>query len=174
MKTTLIYIFLAVLLISLAACDDSDDVSDDLIGEVDRVFIMSAADEGLLQINAGQVASANASFDSLQDFGQLMVEDFTKANQQLQKIAADKKVETPTTLSDDRQEQLDSLSMFTGAQFDTLYIDQMNVSHSRLIRLFETEASAGKDIEVKSWAAERLPVIRAHAEQARALKDSLD
>lgn len=174
MKPMITYILMAGLLAFSVACDKGDDVTDDLIGEIDRQFILSAADEGLFQVNAGQVASSNATLETLQDFGQLMVDDYSKAGQDLQKLAGDKKVEIPTTLSDDRQQQLDSLSMVTGEPFDTLYVNQMNTSHDRMIRLFETEAVAGKDIEVKSWAAERLNVIRAHAAQAKTLKDSLD
>jgi len=166
--------FLTISLFAFSACGDDDTTGPAAIGELDKQFILLSADEALFQINAGQVAASGTTAKNISDYGEEMTDDHTKALRELQKLAGEKQVQVPTTLSDDRQQQLDSLSMQTGAALDTLYLSQMVGAHRRVTHALEIESTSGKDAGLKQWATNRLPTIRQFSERAQAMRDSIN
>jgi len=152
-----------------AGCENDDKTDPALIGELDKQFLLAAADDALFQVNAGQVAAAGTTQQNIQDYGEDMTTDHTRAGQELQQLAAARKVELPTTLSDERQQQLDSLSMVNGAALDTLYVNQMVAMQERIVHMMEIEGTSGKDAELKQWATDRLPIVRQFEERAKAI-----
>ncbi|MCF0070607.1 DUF4142 domain-containing protein [Dyadobacter sp. CY261] len=168
-----LFFMLPALLLAGAGCDDDNETDLSLISEIDKQFILAATGDALFQVNAGQVATSGTTIKGIQDYGEEMTKSHTQAGQELQKLAADRHVQIPTTLSDDRQQQLDSLSMYTDENLDTLYLNQMVVAQQRVIRTLEIETTNGNDIELKQWASDRLPIVRQFAERARTMRDSL-
>lgn len=162
------------LLLVLAGCENDDNTDPAVIGELDKQFVLGVADDALFQVNAGQVAASGATRKSIQDYGDEMTTDNTQVGQELQKIAATKGVQLPTTLSDERQQQLDSLAMQTGAGLDTLYVNQMVALQERVVHMMEIEGTSGNDLELKQWASNRLPKARQFQERAKTLRDSLN
>src|SRR5437588_6359038 len=61
----------------------------------DKQFLKEAADGGLAEVELGQLASSKASSDEVKKFGQRMVEDHGKANDQLKQLAQSKNVDLP-------------------------------------------------------------------------------
>jgi len=53
----------------------------------DRTFATKAAAGGLAEVSLGQLAMQNAASPAVRQFGQQMVTDHTKANEELQQIA---------------------------------------------------------------------------------------
>lgn len=45
----------------------------------------------------------------------------------------------------------------------------MVADHEKDIAAFEKEASSGSDPEIKNWAGQTLPTLRAHLNEAKAL-----
>jgi putative membrane protein len=173
-KLHLLYLLMSVLMLTTVACDDDDDEENNTIAQVDRQFVLSAADGNLFEINSGQVASSKGTAANIKSYGQMMVTDHTAASQELMTLAGRKNVEIPTTLSDAKQDKLDSLATLTGVRFDSVYVNMMVVSHKETVTLFERESTGGSDAELKTWATSKLPALRHHLEMAEALKDSLD
>jgi len=161
------------MLTTVACDDDDDDNNNNAIAEVDRQFVVSAADGNLFEVNSGQVASSKGTNTNVKTYGQMMVTDHTAASQELMTLAGKKDVDIPTTLSDAKQDKLDSLASLTGVRFDSVYVNMMVVSHMETVNLFEKESTSGTDNELKTWAASKLPALRHHLEMAEALKDSL-
>lgn len=170
------YIFLLLIpvLLVAAACENDDKTDPSLIGELDRQFILAAANDALFQVNAGQVAASGSTQKSIREYGEQMTTDHTQVGQELQKLAAARQVQLPTTLSDERQQQLDSLAMQTGAGLDTLYLNQIVELQERGVHMMELEGISGNDFELKQWASNRLPKVRQFEERAKAMRDSLN
>lgn len=169
-----IFLTLAILFCSLTGCENDDKTDPSVIGELDKQFILNAADDALFQVNAGQVAASGSTQKNVRDYGEQMTTDHTQAGQELQKLAAARQVQIPTTLSDERQQQLDSLAMQKGTGLDTLYLNQMVAIQERVVHMMEIEGTSGKDFELKQWASNRLPVVRQFEERAKAMRDSLE
>ncbi|WP_426295805.1 DUF4142 domain-containing protein [Dyadobacter endophyticus] len=168
-----IFLLLMPLLFTLTGCENDDNTNPAVIGELDKQFILAAADDALFQVNAGQVAASGTTQKDIQDYGEEMTTDNTQTGRELQKIAGTKGVQLPTTLSDERQQQLDSLAMQTGTGLDTLYLNQMVALQERAVNMLEIEGTSGNDLELKQWASDRLPTARRREERAKALRDSL-
>src|SRR5712671_1113768 len=61
----------------------------------DSTFMKKAADGGMAEVELGQLAVQKASSSDVKAFGQRMVDDHGKANEQLKQLAAEKHVDLP-------------------------------------------------------------------------------
>jgi putative membrane protein len=65
------------------------------LSSADREFIMKAADGGMAEVELGRLAVNKASNSDVKAFGQRMVDDHSKANDQLMQLAQTKGVTLP-------------------------------------------------------------------------------
>ncbi|RNI28655.1 DUF4142 domain-containing protein [Rufibacter latericius] len=128
----------------------------------DQLFMMKAASGGLMEVAAGKLAATKAQNPEVKQFGQRMVTDHTKANTELKAIAAKKGVTLPTALLPEHQQHLDMLTQQSDAEFDRSYTQHMVEAHDKDIAEFQRQSTAGKDADLKAFAAKNLPVLQAH------------
>ncbi len=76
----------------------------------DKKFAMNAAVGGLTEVELGKLATQKGASDGVKQFGQKMVDDHTKANDQLKEIATKSNMEVPTALDPKHQARVDKLS----------------------------------------------------------------
>lgn len=133
----------------------------------DRKFLEKAAEGGMAEVQLGQLAQQKASSDQVKQFGKRMVDDHTKADDQLKKIAADKGVTLPTDLSSSDRREYDKLQKKSGADFDREYIKEMVSDHKKDVKEFRSDAQSAKDTEIKDFAAATLPTLQQHLELAQ-------
>lgn len=98
-----------------------------------------------------------------------MVNDHTPVNNQLKQLAAQKGVTLPTKLNSTNKQVQQRLSKLYGANFDRQYLNQMLQDHEKDVSAFQTEAQQGQDVDVKAFAAEKLPTLQSHLQQVRSL-----
>lgn len=65
------------------------------LAESDRKFIMEVAHDGMAEVMLGKMATERAANDEVKRFGQRMVDDHTKANQELMQLASTKGITLP-------------------------------------------------------------------------------
>ena len=135
----------------------------------DKQFITEAGSGGMLEVRLGQYASHNAASDETKKFGEHMVGDHAKANEQLKSLATQKPIEIPKTLNYEDKKVLARLEGLSGAEFDHAYAAQMVEDHQKDIAAFEKEIAQGSDVSVKAFAEKTLPVLKHHLEMARGL-----
>ncbi|SKB92773.1 DUF4142 domain-containing protein [Dyadobacter psychrophilus] len=172
MKNVKLYFFAALLILAAFACDD-DPTGTNVPAEMDEQFMLTAFDGGLFEVNAGQVASSKGTTSAIKDFGQQLLDDHTDINQELMKVSKDADLDLPTTLSNAKQQQLDTLSGLSGIAFDTTYIKMMVSTHEEIVNLYEIQATTGRNVDLKAFASDKLPKLRAHLETAKSMKDSI-
>jgi len=131
-------------------------------GSADQTFMIKAAQGGMAEVELGNLAKSNAQSDAVKQFGQRMVDDHTKANDELKSIAAQKNVTLPTSLDAKDQATKDKLSSLHGAAFDKAYMSDMVKDHRKDISEFQKEADNGKDPDVKAFAGKTLPILQEH------------
>ena len=100
-----------------------------------------------------------------------MVTDHGKANAELKTLAASKNITLPTALGEDKQKKVNDLKAKKGAEFDKEYSDLMVEDHKEDIDMFKKQAENGRDAEIKSWAAGKLPTLQSHLQMWESTKD---
>ena len=140
----------------------------------DRTFMHKAAIGGMTEVQLGKIAQQNAQSDAVKQFGERMVQDHSKANDELKNIASNKGVELPTSLDSQHQQDVDKLQAKNGSAFDDAYMDHMVKDHKKDIGLFKQEAQAGHDADVKGFASDTLPTLQDHLQMAQSTNAQLE
>jgi putative membrane protein len=128
----------------------------------DHQFFMKAASGGMLEVELGLLAAERAASAEVKAFGQRMVADHGKANQQLLQIAAAQAMPAPKEMLPEHRQHRDQLARLKGAEFDRMYMQHMVQEHKKDVADFEKQAASGTDPGLRSFAQETLPVLREH------------
>lgn len=139
------------------------------LSSADRKFAMNAAQDGMTEVQIGKLATQQGASDSVKQFGQRLVDDHTKANNDLMQWASTSGVTLPTTLDAKHQAMVDKMSRLNGAAFDKEFAKGMVSDHDKAVKMFQKEASTGGDSGLKSFAAATLPTLQEHLTMARGL-----
>lgn len=140
----------------------TDNGSNQMMKSADARFAMKAAQGGMAEVQLGQLASQKASNPDVKAFGQQMVDDHTKANDQLKSVAGQENMSLPTTLDSKDQSMYNKLQKMSGADFDRTYVKAMVKDHQEDVKEFQKEADKGKDAQIKNFASQTLPVLQQH------------
>lgn len=135
----------------------------------DKKFVKEAALGGMTEVEMGKLATEKGSSESVKQFGQKLIDDHTKANDQLKAIAGKENISVPDTLDHKHQARIDKLSKLSGEQFDKAFIKDQVKDHESDIKDFQAEAQGGTDPNVKAFASSTLPVLQQHLEMAKGL-----
>lgn len=171
----------ALLTVSLMACSsmdtDGDSSSEGMqssntsgseLSATDKQFITEAATGGMAEVKTAELALQKTSNDAVRQFAQHMIEDHTKANQQLMQIASAKGVTLPATPDAKHQEAMQDLQQLSGAEFDKMYMQQAGLKdHKEMAELFQKQTDEGQDPDLKAFAAKVLPDIKEHLSMAQ-------
>lgn len=135
----------------------------------DRNFVMDAAMGGMLEVELGRLAVQNGASEAVKQFGQRMVDDHSKANQELMTVASSKGMTLPTALDEKHQKDVTKLSGLTGAEFDRAYAKMMLQDHEKDVKEFEKQSTRGGDPELRAFATRTLPTLQEHLQMVRQL-----
>jgi putative membrane protein len=172
MKKILAVVFAMVLVVGLASFVSAQQKADGKVSDADKKFMMEAASGGMFEVEAGKVAAQKASAEDVKKFGQRMVDDHSKANEELMQLANSKGVTPPKEMNKAHKEKLDKLSKKSGKDFDKAYMDEMVKDHTKDVSAFKKEAKDGKDPDVKAWASKTLPTLEDHLKMAKDMSKS--
>jgi putative membrane protein len=128
----------------------------------DASFFKHAAEGGLAEVDAGNLAQSKGNSQAVKDFGAMMVKDHTAANAKLQAIASAQSVPLPTSASVMQMAKQKELDLLSGDTFDKSYIKDQLKDHRRTIALFKREIARGTDPQAKDFASSTLPVLQGH------------
>lgn len=146
------------------AKDKNEKKSEASIAEEDMKFAVFAADAGMKEVQLGKIAQKNGSTPQVKELGRKMVEDHTKANDELKALASKKNITLPTKMSEKNQNDYEKLAKLQGTEFDKAYTKAMVKDHEMVIEAYEKEAEKGEDLELKAWANAQLPALKHHLE----------
>lgn len=133
----------------------------------DRQFMIQAAQGGMAEVELGQLAAQRAASEAVRAFGQRMMVDHARSNNELRRLAESKGVQLPTTIDPKDQATRDRLATLSGTAFDRAYMNDMVTDHETDIAQFQQEASQGRDAAVRAWAQQTLPTLQEHLRLAR-------
>jgi len=137
------------------------------VSSTDETFMLNTAKAGMAEVELGKLAAQNASSDSVKKFGQRMVDDHSKGNDELKTLAASKNVVLPSEVDAQDKAMKDKMAAMKGEAFDREYMAMMVAGHTKVVESFRTEAKSGQDADLKAWVTKTLPAIEAHLKLAQ-------
>jgi len=135
----------------------------------DRVFVKSAMQGGIAEVQLGQLTLQKSNNDQVKQFAQHMIDDHTKLNEEMKPVAQQLGVEIPTQVSKKDSKIITKLQALSGPAYDQAYIKDMVKDHKGDLSEFQAEASSGQDQTVKDAAAQGSKVIAQHLQMAQQL-----
>lgn len=135
----------------------------------DKKFAKNAAIGGMTEVELGKLAVQKGSSDAVKQFGQKMIDDHTKANDQLKQIAGKEGIDIPQSLSSKQQSHVDKLAKLSGPAFDRAYMKDAVKDHEKDVNDFKSEAQYGSDPNIKLFASNTLPTLEQHLAAAKDL-----
>lgn len=141
----------------------------------DETFMQSAAFNDLGEIEFGNMAIGKTTTDSVSLFASTMVADHSKSLVALRDSLARQLNyrDLPTGIDTAQQALKAKISAYTGYDFDTAYINGQIRDHQAAIALYKSEINNGFNKNIKSFASDKLPMLEAHLDFAKAVSHSL-
>ena len=143
----------------------------------------------MAEVKLGELATTKAANADVKAFGRMMVQDHTKAGDELKQIASTQNITAPTDLDDKHRDLSEKLSKLQGAEFDREYMNAMVDGHQDVLDKLEDRLDKSGDdkapsyapkktddqfdMKLNTWAANAAPVVNKHLERAKALKDKV-
>ena len=136
-------------------------------------FAQKAAMGGLMEVELGKIAAQKATDPEVKQFAQQMVDDHSKANDELKNIAGTKNIMLPSALDDSHQKDLNDLNEKTGNDFDKEYVKMMVDDHKDDVDEFQKAAEKLDDAELKNFAINTLPTLQKHLASIEKIHDRI-
>lgn len=140
----------------------------------DSTFMAKANNINMEEIKLGNLAKDKSSNESVDQLADMIVADHTQNNQNLSGLASKKSIRMTSTLSDDAQDAYNKLNDLSGTDFDNEYADMMVKGHKKAISLFEKDSADINDSDIREYAVNTLPKLRAHLSKAQACQEMLN
>jgi putative membrane protein len=135
----------------------------------DRLFVYLAHTGGLAEVAAGRSAEKRASSAAVRDFARRMVQDHSKANEQLVPLAKAANIPLPETPDPDHRAQQSELDKLSGAAFDRAYMQQQLVGHQKMTTILQWQIGSGQDPALQRHATQNLPIVLEHLRMAQVI-----
>lgn len=129
-------------------------------------FAKKAAHGNLKEVALGELAVEQAGSEAVKSFGQRMIDDHSKAQDNLEQAADQEGIELPDGLDDKGRQKKQELSQKSGAAFDRAYMQAMTEDHEKDVEAYE-KAEADTDGALNDYVQQTLPVLRQHHELAQ-------
>jgi putative membrane protein len=160
-------------------------------------FVHAIAVANMAEVQLGKLATERAASADVKAYGQMMVQDHSKAQDELKAIASRMKAEMPAQLDQKHRDLAAKLSTLSGDQFDREYLAAMVRGHEDVLATLKTRTGStpqgrgqgnagaqgattaeGRGIGVSEqaldqWASKTQPVVQQHLERARELQKKL-
>src|SRR4029079_1187215 len=119
---------------------------------------------------SSQLAEQKSQDQQIKQFAQRMIQEHTKASNELKSAAQEaKNVQLPNALDQEHKEKLQQLQQANGRQFDQLYAQVQLQGHQKAVGLFQNYAQNGDNPQLKQFAQKTLPVLQHHLQMAENL-----
>jgi len=131
------------------------------LSSADKTFMMNAAKGGMMEVEMGKMAAQNGQSADVKKFGNRMVTDHSKANNELMALAKEEGVSLPGAKSAGKWKS------------DKDYMTAMVKDHQEDLAEFQKEAQNGSDPDLKAFAAKGAKMVSTHLKLAQETQGKL-
>ncbi len=138
------------------------------LNQSDERMVKQIAEANLAEISAGKLAQDKAQSDEVKSFAKKMVDDHTKALDDLKQLAQSKGVTLPTEPDKQHMAMEKKLQALSGDKFDKQYVQQAGErAHKQTHRLLQRASSRSEDADLKNYASKVLATVESHEQMAK-------
>ena len=135
----------------------------------DQTFANKVISTGLLEVGLGKLALQKSSNASVKTVAQMMIDDHSKANDQLAQIMSTKGITASQTMLPEHQKDYDRLAALSGSEFDREY-KQLNIAgHQDAVKEFQQNLTTLQDPELRTFDKDTLPTLQHHLKMSEDL-----
>ncbi len=136
-----------------------------------ETFAQKAAVSDQFEIQSSKLALQKSHNDQIRKFAQRMIDDHTKAGEELKAALLQANLKEPgTELDHEHQVLLNKLQNESQGAFDRTYVKDQRTGHQQAVRLLEGYAKNGDNNALKQFAVKTLPIIKEHLKLAEGLR----
>jgi len=140
------------------------------LSKADQKIVADMAIANMAEIEAGKMAVSKSQNADVKAFAQKMIDDHTKALNDVTTLAQSKGVTLPTEVDAEHKAMAAKLDKLSGDAFDKAYIADAGVSdHGKVHAKLKGFNAKAKDPDVKALAAKMLPPVEEHLHMAKKL-----
>jgi putative membrane protein len=133
----------------------------------DKKMMIELAQNNMAEIAAAKLAERQTKNPQVLAFAQKMIDDHTKAGEDLSQLAQSKGVALPTQPDAKHQAMAKKLGNLTGDAFDRQYLAHSGLEdHKETVALLERISKQASDSDLKALADKTLPVVEQHLHTA--------
>lgn len=148
-------------------------VSTAPLSDKDQRFVRDASEGAKAQIALGQMMVQRASEQDMRDLGQRLIDDNTKAYNQLSQIAAQKGISVASAPADRMQQSLDRMSNESGRNFDKDTVGNARHGAGKQVDLYSWGSNSAQDPDLRSFAQQNLGTAQQDQAEADRVHDSI-
>lgn len=135
----------------------------------DDEFVTLAVRSGLAEVRLAELAETRSTRPEIQDFAHQIITDYTEINEKLQDLTEQKGILRPTTLDQEHQDAVATLSRLEGNAFNREFLRGQINDLREVVALFTTEVDQAEGEDLKTFASETLTTLRKHLKTATEL-----
>ena len=139
----------------------------------DSKFLQEAIRGNAAEVKMGELAKERAQNKAVRDFGQMLIDDHSKANEKAMAVAKQMNVTAASEPSAKQKQEYDAMAKLSGSEFDTTFMSHMVQGHQEAIAMYTTQAQSGDSSKATSYAKATLPTIKEHLSKAQSIESKL-
>lgn len=139
----------------------------------EREMMEDLAHANLAEIETGRLALEKTQNTQVRQYAQQMIDEHTKALQELQQLGQKKQVKLPDDADFQHKAIATAMRLLSGETFDKQYIRQIALRDHRRTEDLLQKAQRSQDADIKAYAGKLLPVVQRHLSMARDLDQQM-
>jgi putative membrane protein len=142
----------------------------DTLNSADREFLKSAATINMTEAHLGKMAQDQAADNAVKSFGERLVNDHTKAYDELSRVADKSGEPIPKGIDIRQNKAIEELTHDNGATFDRQFVHREVQDQRRAVAEFKREVHETKNAALKAYAHQVIPTLEEHVQKAEELE----
>lgn len=133
----------------------------------DRRFVAGAGTSNLAELKVAKLALDRGSSQQIKELAQMLIDDHTKAGDQLRQIAQQEAFSLPSEPTSKQKTVYEQLSQLSGSAFDSAFLKQMKTDHQKAVSLFREESTTAQNPQLRNFASQTLPTLEHHQQMVQ-------
>lgn len=136
------------------------------VSPADKAFLVTAAGSNRAEIAAAELALRKSNDPQVKKFAQQILTEHRQADTRLMALARSKGVDLDAEIPQPARSASYELGKLDGSTFDRQYFAVNHASHMKSVAAFQHAAQNADDPDIRRFAAEMLPTLQQHTQQA--------